>query len=111
MCRNSGRFIENRRRVLATSRESLGVEGERVFSLQSLAVPSAAWATLDVVKASEAVRLFVDRAQTVNREFALDAQSAPPVVEICRRLEGIAGRTVIVEPTLHGPVVGVGFYF
>ena len=41
------------------------------------------------MKSSEAVRLFVDRAQIVDREFVLDAQSAPPVVEICRRLDGI----------------------
>ena len=44
---------------------------------------------LDAVKSSEAVRLFVDRAQIVDCEFVLDAQSAPPVVEICRRLDGI----------------------
>ena len=41
------------------------------------------------MKSSEAVRLFVDRAQIADGEFVLDAQSAPPVVEICRRLDGI----------------------
>ena len=76
-------------RVLVTSRESLGLEGERVFALRPLAVPSAAWVNLDAVKSSEAVRLFVNRAQTADREFVLDADSAPPVVEICRRLDGI----------------------
>ena len=76
-------------RVLVTSRETLGLEGERVFALRPLAVPSAAWVNLDAVKSSEAVRLFVDRAQTVDRGFVLDAESAPPVVEICRRLDGI----------------------
>ena len=76
-------------RVLVTSRESLGLEGERVFSLRSLAVPSEAWVDLDAVKSSEAVRLFVDRAQIADREFVLDAKSARPVGEICRRLDGI----------------------
>jgi len=76
-------------RVLVTSRESLGIEGERIFALRSLALPSEAWINLDAVKSSEAVRLFVDRAQIADREFVLDAQSAPSVVEICRRLDGI----------------------
>ena len=76
-------------RVLVTGRESLGLEGERVFSLRPLAVPPQAWVNLDAVKSSEAVRLFVNRAQTVDRELVLDAESAPPVVEICRRLDGI----------------------
>ena len=52
-------------------------------------MPPEARLDLDDVKSSEAVRLFVDRAQIVDREFVLDAQSAPPVVEICRRLDGI----------------------
>ena len=76
-------------RVLVTSRESLGIEGERLFALRSLAVPSGTRFNLDAVKSSEAVRLFVDRAQIVDGAFVLDAQSAPPVVEICRRLDGI----------------------
>ena len=76
-------------RVLVTSRESLGIEGERLFALRSLAVPSGTRVNLDAVKSSEAVRLFVDRAQIVDGAFVLDAQSAPPVVEICRRLDGI----------------------
>ena len=76
-------------RVLVTSRESLGLEGERLFALRSLAVPSGTKLNLDAVKSSEAVRLFVDRAHIVDRAFILDAQSAPTVLEICRRLDGI----------------------
>ncbi len=76
-------------RVLATSRECLGIEGERVFALRSLSLPSGSQVNLDAVKWSEAVRLFVDRAQIVDNAFVLDAQTALPVVEICRRLDGI----------------------
>jgi predicted ATPase len=76
-------------RVLVTSRESLGIEGERVFALRSLAVASGTQFTLEAVKSSEAVRLFVDRAQIVDSAFVLDAQRAAPVVEICQRLDGI----------------------
>ena len=76
-------------RVLVTSRESLGIEGERLFALRSLAVPAGPKFNLDAVKSSEAALLFVDRAQIVDGAFVLDAQSALPVVEICRRLEGI----------------------
>jgi predicted ATPase len=76
-------------RVLATSRERLGIDGERLIALGSLAVPSKACFDLDAVKGSEAVSLFVDRAQIVDSEFVLDTHSAPPVVEICGRLDGI----------------------
>jgi non-specific serine/threonine protein kinase len=75
--------------VLATSRESLGIQGERIFSLRPLGVPSGTGFNLEDVKSSEAVRLFMERAQIVDRAFVLDAQSAQPVGEICRRLDGI----------------------
>ena len=76
--------------VLATSREALGVPGEATFPVPSLAIPP----TLDhldlaAVAASEAVALFVERATTTEPGFRLDATTAGPVVEICRRLDGI----------------------
>ena len=49
-------------RVLTTSRESLGIAGERLFALRSLTLPSAKSFDLNAVKSSDAVRLFVDRA-------------------------------------------------
>jgi non-specific serine/threonine protein kinase len=76
-------------RVLVTSRERLGLEGERVFSVPSLTVPTKASADVEAMKSSEAVRLFVDRAQIVDREFVLSAQKVMAVGEICRRLDGI----------------------
>jgi predicted ATPase/class 3 adenylate cyclase len=69
--------------VLATSREVLGVDGEQVYGVPSLPVPSE-----DEVE-SPAVSLFVSRAQAARPEFAIDRANAETVAEICRRLDGI----------------------
>jgi predicted ATPase/class 3 adenylate cyclase len=90
--------------VLATSREGLGTEGERNWSLRSLAVPDSSDAT-GVIEATDAVRLFVERATDAHADFVLDASGATSVAEICRRLDGIplaielaAARTVAMSP-------------
>ena len=72
-------------RVLATSREGLGIPGEHVWPLRSLSVAS------DLAEAgqSDAVTLFAERAQAVHPEFVLDEVSTPGVTEVCRRLDGI----------------------
>jgi predicted ATPase len=69
-------------RILATSREGLGVSEEQLWRVPSLDVNSGT--------ESAAVNLFLDRAQSVVSDFSL-AQSgeADAVVEICRRLDGI----------------------
>ena len=64
-----------RLRVLATSREPLGVPGEVLHPVDALAE-------------ADAVRLFADRAAAVRPGFALDAATRPVVTEICRRLDG-----------------------
>ena len=74
--------------VLATSREALDVPGERAKRLRSLPLPGAS-ASTDDLALNEAVRLFVERAQEVRSGFALDDATAPAVVQICRRLDGI----------------------
>jgi predicted ATPase/class 3 adenylate cyclase len=86
-------------RVVATSREPLGVAGETVFAVPSLALPAVPDAaagppTLDdgelaAIARAEAVRLFVERAAATLPSFTLDATNARAVVEICRRLDGI----------------------
>jgi predicted ATPase len=77
-------------RVLVTSREGLGVAGERLFPVRSLGVPPAdAGGDLQRVESSEAVSLFVDRARLAQAGFALTSQNAEAVAEICRRLDGI----------------------
>lgn len=56
-------------RIVATSREGLGVPGEQPVSVRSLPVPGAAVRDLSQVEATEAVRLFLDRAQVVAPGF------------------------------------------
>ncbi|MDE3091423.1 MAG: tetratricopeptide repeat protein, partial [Chloroflexota bacterium] len=82
-------------RILATSREALGVGGETVWRVPSLDVPnigSALPANTDLVSALtqfEAARLFVDRALAALPTFLLTNRNAPAVAEVCRRLDGI----------------------
>ena len=77
--------------VLATSRESLGVEGERVYRVPPLGLPDVSEAELDpeAVASAEAVRLFVERAREHRPEFSLDAANASTIVSLCRHLDGI----------------------
>jgi predicted ATPase len=66
--------------VLATSREVLGLGAETVWRVPPLGVSSPG---------GEAAELFAERARAVQPGFTLSRQSAPVVLEICRRLEGI----------------------
>jgi len=75
-------------RILATSREGLGVAGERVWPLRSLGVP-APTDPVERIAASDAVQLLVDRARAVMPDFVLDDSNLAAVGEICRRLDGI----------------------
>jgi non-specific serine/threonine protein kinase len=80
----------NELRILITSREGLGLDGERAFPVRSLPVPEPESAgDLQAVEASAAVRLFVDRARIVDPDFALTMENAAGVADICRRLDGI----------------------
>ena len=63
-------------RVLATSREGLGIAGETVWRVPSMATP-------------EARRLFADRAVAVQPAFVVTDENAATVADICRRLDGI----------------------
>jgi predicted ATPase/class 3 adenylate cyclase len=74
--------------VLATSREGLALEGERVVPVPALAAP-ATDANVATVAESEAVRLFVDRAAWVDPDFALTDSNIPAVAQLCRRLDGL----------------------
>ena len=77
-------------RLLATSREGLGLDGERLFAVRSLGVPRReAWNDAHAVETSDAVHLFVDRARSAEPRFTLDATNGPVIAEICRRLDGI----------------------
>jgi predicted ATPase/DNA-binding SARP family transcriptional activator len=75
-------------RILATSREPLGLTGETLCPVPSLPLPPAG-AGPDEAAGYAAVRLFTDRATAVRPGFTLDGHTAAPVVRICRALDGI----------------------
>ena len=77
-------------RVLATSRESLNVEGEFNWLVPSLSVPDLLRSPrVEELTGYESVRLFVERARHRNRAFSLTPENASAVARICERLEGI----------------------
>jgi predicted ATPase/DNA-binding CsgD family transcriptional regulator len=77
-------------KVLATSRAPLRVAGEMEWRVPSLSLPRAGGRSeADAALDSDAVRLFVDRARGIQTGFSFDARTVGPVVEICRRLDGI----------------------
>ena len=77
-------------RMLATSREALGISGESVFNVPSLSLPTAERATSAEQAARwEAVQLFVDRAAAAQAGFRLTDANARSIVQICQRLDGI----------------------
>ncbi|MGH9170491.1 MAG: ATP-binding protein [Acidimicrobiales bacterium] len=75
--------------ILATSREPLGVDGERVYRVPSLSLPPQDSDTVADLDGSDAVRLFVERAGAQDPGFVLDEMDAAMVASICRRLDGI----------------------
>jgi predicted ATPase len=77
-------------RLLATSRQPLDIDGEQVYRLPSLSLPSdRADIDRERVADSEAVQLFVERAVARMSTFALTDANARAVAAICRRLDGI----------------------
>jgi predicted ATPase len=77
-------------RILATSREALGVEGEFVVRVPSLSLPPTGPASRETLEGSEAVRLFVSRAATALPGFELTDANAAAVAQVCHRLDGVA---------------------
>ncbi len=76
-------------RIVATSREALGVQGESVYAVPTLGLPDPAERGAAKIAASEAVRLFAERAAAVRPGFEIGDDNAAIVAEICRRLDGI----------------------
>ncbi|HXW77807.1 MAG TPA: hypothetical protein VEJ20_10380, partial [Candidatus Eremiobacteraceae bacterium] len=77
-------------KMLNTSRQPLGIEGEAVFRLPSLSVPPAEpHISADSLQQHGATALFIQRATTSDARFALTDESAPIIADICRRLDGI----------------------
>ncbi len=79
-------------KLLVTSRETLQVSGENVFPVPPLALPEGAdrkQLSLEQLARSEAVQLFVERAQAVKPDFRLTNDNAQAVAELCVRLDGL----------------------
>ena len=75
-------------RILATSREPLGVPGEQVYRVPSLDVGHHD-GNLDSIVACDAVRLFSNRAVAADPTFTVDAANISVIADICRRLDGL----------------------
>lgn len=76
-------------KVVATSREPLGINGEVVFRVPPLALPHEAETDPVEARRSDAVRLFAERAAQLRRGFRVDTETVADVVRICRRLDGM----------------------
>lgn len=77
-------------KILASSREALGVQGEFAWRVPSLSVPEIDRdLEADQLLRYEAVKLFVERAHLINPKFAVDQTNASDIAQICARLDGI----------------------
>ena len=90
--------------LLVTSRERLRLSGERVVEVPPLQVPEVV-DDADVLRRSDAVELFIDRARAAGSDLDLDHDELETIAGICRRLDGIplaielaASRTKVVGP-------------
>ncbi len=82
-------------KILATSRASLGIAGERTWAVPPLGIIDPARDLFQVpdlaatISQYEAVRLFIDRAAAVKPGFEITRQNAAAIAQICWRLDGI----------------------
>ena len=95
-----------RLKILATSREALGIAGETAYRVPSLHLPDPRHLRdLDLFEQNDCVHLFIDRAMAAYPSFRLKEKNAPAIADICRRLDGIplaielaAARTKVFPP-------------
>ncbi|OGO38370.1 MAG: hypothetical protein A2W35_03935 [Chloroflexi bacterium RBG_16_57_11] len=76
-------------KILASSREGLGIAGEVTYHVPSLSLPTVDDLTPEALSSSEAAQLFVERATAVNPHFTLTAGNLAAIAQVCRRLDGI----------------------
>jgi predicted ATPase/class 3 adenylate cyclase len=77
-------------KILASSREALGIAGEAAYRVPSLNTPDPAdLPALDSLEEVDSIRLFIERAATAKPGFTLTKDNAPFLAQICYRLDGI----------------------
>ncbi|WP_394793811.1 ATP-binding protein [Armatimonas sp.] len=77
-------------RILASSREALGITGESTYRVPSLSLPQPSKTyTAESLSHFEAVRLFIERAVAAKEDFTVTNQNAPALASVCYRLDGI----------------------
>ena len=77
-------------KIMASSREALGVKGEASYPVPSLSLPDIKHLPLiEQLSQYEAVRLFIDRTLLVAPHFVVGKDNAPHIAQICHRLDGI----------------------
>lgn len=93
--------------ILSTSREALGMTGERAWTVPSLSLPDARkeLPLFAELMRCEAVQLFVARAAAIEPSFQLNELNAAVVATICQQLDGIplaielaAARVKLLQP-------------
>ena len=88
--------------VMATSRETLGVEGELNWQVPPLSLPEAGSAlTASALASSDAVKLFEQRAQLVRPSFRVTDENAAQVASICQRLDGLPLAIELAAPRMR----------
>jgi predicted ATPase/class 3 adenylate cyclase len=88
-------------RIIATTRQGLGIAGEAVHRVASLAVPEPSRElTAEEAARYGAVALFVERAIAATESFRLTNENAPIVARLCQRLDGIALAIELAAPRL-----------
>jgi predicted ATPase/class 3 adenylate cyclase/DNA-binding CsgD family transcriptional regulator len=77
-------------RVLASSREALGIGGEVTYRVPSLGLPDIQHLpSVESLSQYEAVKLFIDRATSAIHTFAVTNDNAPALAQVCHHLDGI----------------------
>ena len=77
-------------KILATSREALGILGEALYAVPSLTIPDIQQISrIEKLNDYESIRLFHERAQLVQMDFVLTRENASSIAQICSRLDGI----------------------
>jgi predicted ATPase/DNA-binding winged helix-turn-helix (wHTH) protein len=76
-------------RILATSREPIGISGETLFQLSPLECPRSGETDPSAINRAGAIQLFVERLRSLDRAIAIDAAGLSATATICRQLDGI----------------------